>query len=319
MLRRVWQATMIRLAGNGRVKNFMQSRTTMSQLATRYVGGISAADAVEIAQGLARQHVRSSLFYLGEYVNTPELVERNVENKLAAIDVLKAADLDIHVSIDPTQIGFSIDRETARRNAQIVADRLKSAAAGRPGVHCLMIDMEDPTVTTATIALHDELLDQGYPVGQTLQAFLKRTETDVRRKIDQGGKVRLVRGAFVAGSAIAYTRLADVKANYLALARLMLSRDAKARGFYPIFATHDDVLHEQIMVVARQCGWRQGEYEFEMLYGARPDVTEHLVRRGERVRLYLPFGTDWWPYAIRRIGENPRNAYLLAKAILARR
>ena len=318
MLRRMWQAAMIKLASSRRAKEFMQSWSAASQLATQYVGGPSPQNAVEIAQALQRKQIRSSLFYLGEYVHTPQLVTENVDSKLAAIEALRTAELDIHISVDPTQIGFSIDRTMARQNARLIADHVRKAAGSGPGLHCLMLDMEDTAVTTATIEMHDELFEAGYPMALTLQAYLRRTEQDLRRQIDRGGKVRLVRGAFAADSTIAYTKLPDIKANYLSLATLTLSRDAKAKGFYPIFATHDDVLQEQIVAIAHGCGWQPGEYEFEMLYGARPDVVAHLASRGERIRLYLPFGTDWWPYAVRRIGENPRNAYLLAKAFFER-
>lgn len=310
---------MIRLAGSKRLKDLMQSSTATSELATRYVGGASPGQAVEIAHDLHGRQIRSSLFYLGEYVETLQLVRENVDNKLAAIDALRKSPLDIHISVDPTQIGFSIDRAVARENARVIADRIGVAAGTRPGVHCLMLDMEDRSVTTATIELHDELHEAAYPVALTLQAYLKRTVADMRRMIDRGGRVRLVRGAFAADPSIAHTKLPDIKAAYLDLARLMLSSDAKRRRFYPIFGTHDDVLHEQIVAIARDRGWQQGEYEFEMLHGARTDVSDRLACAGERIRLYLPFGTDWWPYAVRRIGENPRNAYLLAKALFQRR
>lgn len=318
MLRLAWQNLMIGLACHEGTKQMMQSWSATSQLATRYVAGPSPDDALATAKRLMVENVRVSMFYLGEYVNTADLVKENVDNKVAVTRALQHSNLDVHVSVDPTQVGFSIDRMLAHENLVRIAEEVKIAAGERQGVHCLMLDMEDASVTEATLDLHNSLWSAGLPVAQTLQAYLKRTENDMRVKIEQGAKVRLVRGAFAAGPDIAFTKLVDIKANYRRLARIMLSPEAKASGFYPIFATHDDRLHEDIIRYADENGWEPGSYEFEMLYGARPDVTENLARRGQRVRLYLPFGRDWWPYAIRRIGENPGNAVLLGRALFAR-
>jgi proline dehydrogenase len=318
MFRRAWQSGMIALACNQTIKKTMQSWSATSQLARRYVGGASPDDAVLETSNLWNQNIRSSQFYLGEYVDTLELVDENVNNKIAVTRALKGTDFDVHVSVDPTQVGFSIDRSMARKNMFQIAEEIKVAAGNRQGVHCLMLDMEDSSVTTPTIEMHDALWSAGLPVAQTLQAYLKRTEADMLAKIRQGSKVRLVRGAFAAGADIAYTSIADIKQNYRKLAQLMLSTEARQSGFYPIFGTHDDALHDDIITYAREAGWPQGSYEFEMLYGARPDVAASLVAKGERVRLYLPFGSDWWPYALRRIGENPRNAYLLGRAVFVR-
>jgi proline dehydrogenase len=119
--------------------------------------------------------------------------------------------------------------------------------------------------------------------------------TDIQHQIARGSRVRLVKGAFVAGPDIVYTRLLDVKQNSRALIDLMLSREAKEADFYPIIATHDTRLHDYTVERARQNGWEPGEYEFELLLGVREDAARALALRGERVRLYVPFGRDWWP------------------------
>jgi proline dehydrogenase len=178
-----------------------------------------------------------------------------------------------------------------------------------------MFDMEDASLVEPTIGLHDEIRQRGLPVALTLQAHLKRTAADLRAQIAAGSRVRLVKGAFVAGADIAYTRQRDIKSNYRRLLEQMLSARARKRGFYPIVATHDHRIHELAIATARRNGWKAGQYEFEMLLGVRTDVARALVQRGERVRLYLPFGREWWPYAVRRIGESPRNAMLLARSL----
>ena len=125
-----------------------------------------------------------------------------------------------------------------------------------------------------------------------------------------------MKGAFAAGSRIAFTDRGEIRDNFLRLSRRMLSEGAREAGFYPVFATHDDRLVEEIARIARDEGWPLDAYEFEMLYGVRTAYQESLARRGLTVRAYAPFGADWWPYAVRRIGERPRNARLLLRALV---
>ncbi len=318
MIRRHWQSMMIALARSSGWKNFMQNWGATSALASRYVGGADPASSIATAKRLADQKIASSLFYLGEYVDTDDLVRENVENKINVARALGRAGLDVHVSVDPTQVGCSMDWDMGADNIARIAEAVRGAAGNAPGVHCLMLDMEDSAVTQKTIDLFDDLHGRGFLMAQTLQAYLKRTRADMERKIEQGAKVRLVKGAFAAPPEISFSTHAQIKANYQKLIDLMLSEKAKASGFYPIFATHDHRLHEYACEAARRNGWERGRYEFEMLYGARDDVARSLADAGERVRLYLPFGEDWWPYAVRRIGENPSNAMLLGRAVLAR-
>ena len=315
--RLIWQGCMIRLARSKSLKRAAQEMSATSHLATRFVAGPTVEDGIRVTRELDLAGMRSSLFYLGEYVNSPGLVAENVAAKLAIAAALGRSEWDVHVSVDPTQVGFSIDPDTARRHLRHIAQAVQAAAGSRAGIHRLMLDMEDADVTSPTIALHDELRAAGLPVALTLQAYLKRTALDLNATITRGGSmVRLVRGAFAAGADIAYVKLEDIRANYLKLADRMLSIESMDNGFYPVFATHDERLQEQTIDVAERRGWRPKQYEFEMLYGARPDLAKQLSDRGYRVRMYVPFGADWFPYAVRRVGENPRTAYLLASAAL---
>jgi len=309
---------MIALARSAPLKGLIQDSRVTSALAERYVAGLNAEAAVARASALlSRDSIRSSLFYLGEYVETRDLVSENVRAKLAVARSLGQAELDIHVSVDPTQIGYGLDVGEARRNAFQIAEAVAQHAAGRNGLHALMLDMEDQSVVDATIALHNDIRAAGLPAALTLQAYLRRAEADLLAQIRQGSRVRLVKGAFAAGRVVAFTNRADIKANSRHLIDLMFSSSARDAGFYPIIATHDEHLQTYAIARAREGGWRPGDYEFEMLLGVRADVAENLARQGERIRLYLPFGRDWWPYAMRRIGENPRNAWLLLRSLVA--
>ncbi|MCV2882128.1 proline dehydrogenase family protein [Actibacterium sp. XHP0104] len=319
MLRKAWQSGMIAMARSPRIKTFMQNSRATSFLSEKYVSGKSVQDGVRRAQALmAEQGVRSSLFYMGEYVDTLDRVEENVENKLNVARALSETALDIHVSVDPTQIGHHVDPALVEERAlKIAAEIGRGAEISAGQVHCLMFDMEDASLNDPTIRIHNLVQDRGYPTALTLQAYLRRTEADLRAQILRGSKVRLVKGAFAANADIAFQSRAEIKDNSRKLISMMLSPQAKEAGFYPIIATHDTNLHEFAIARARENGWQPGDYEFEMLLGVREDVARALAERGERIRLYVPFGHDWWPHAVRRIGENPANAVLLARSLVS--
>jgi proline dehydrogenase len=317
-MKRLWQRTMIALARSARVKDFMQRDSKMKKLAERFVAGPDADSALACAHRLLKdKSIHASFFYLGEYVDLQELVAENVAQKLGLAAKLENEALDVHISVDPTQIGLQTEPEQVGLHALSIGRAITEAAAGKTGLHCLMLDMEDSSVVDFTLALHDELRRLELPAAVTVQAYLRRSESDLKRLIANGAKVRLVKGAFVGTSDVAFTTEAAIKANYRKLVRLMLSPEAREAGFYPIIATHDDRIQAEAMTLARHNGWPQGDYEFEMLLGVRSDVAENLVRQGERVRLYVPFGRDWWPYAVRRIGEKPANGLLLARSVFS--
>ncbi len=317
MLRRLWQRGMIGLACSPAARRLMQGSRAGRALSKRYNGGETAAEAVASAEHLLSQGLRASLFYLGEYVNTRQLVDLNVREITGVAAALAPSAADAHVSVDPTQIGHGVDANLTWPHARAVAECL-AAIPARPGrLSLMMIDMEDHGLVDPTIALHDGLRAEGLPVGLTVQAYLRRTEEDLARQIRAGAAVRLVKGAFIAGPDVSFTTQSAIKANYRKLMAMMLSAEARQAGFYPIIATHDDRMQDEAVALARKNVWQPHEYEFEMLKGVRGDVAARLAARGERVRLYLPFGVDWFPYAMRRIGENPRNAMLLARSMVS--
>lgn len=317
MFRRLWQKSMIGLARAPLAKRFMQEARATSFLRDQYVAGATVEAGVARAKALVAEHgVRSSLFYMGEYVDRLDLVEENTEAKLAVARALCETSLDVHVSFDPTQIGHHLDPALVPERAGRIAEVITAAETAPERINLLMSDMEDASITDASIAGHDALQEAGFSVGLTLQAYLRRTEADLARQIERGSRVRLVKGAFAADADIAFARQDEIKANSRKLIAMMLSPEAKARGFYPIIATHDTKLQDFAIAEAEKTGWPKGSYEFEMLLGVREDVAQGLARRGERVRLYVPFGREWWPHAVRRIGENPRNAVLLARSLL---
>ncbi len=313
-MRTLWRACFARLATAARLKAVAQSHRLGIGLARQYTGGHDAHDATALAQRLYATHgLRASLFHLGEYVADAAAIEAEVHAKCAAAAALGEAGLDVHVSVDPTQIGLLQGRSVFLHHLDRIGDAVAAASRGRPGRHALMLDMEDASVTDATLEAHSRLHTSGRPAAVTLQAYRHRTAIDLEALVNRGAMVRLVKGAFPAGPDLALQRATEVTQAYLAHAATLLSPKARHQGVYPVFATHDHRLHAAIAAQALRHGWEPGEWEFEMLLGARDDVARDLVRQGHRVRLYVPFGEDWWPYAMRRIGENPRSIALVMR------
>ena len=316
---RLWQQGMIFLARNKAVKNFMQSRATMSELAMRFVGGKDVSGAAEKSRDLKVQGRKASLFYLGEYVEDLAVIDQTISELKSIIKCLANSNLDVHISVDPTQIGYQVDKKTCHDHAFELAEEIKKNTknVNSNSRNLLMVDMEDSSVTEESIKLYEALTEASLPAAITLQAYLFRAESDLQKIVKNGGTVRLVKGAFAEGKDIAFTGRSAIDDNFMKLVAIMLSDEARRKGFYPIFATHDDHLIDKIIELADKQGWDKKEYEFEMLYGVRIELQDKLVQSGEQLRLYLPFGTDWWSYAVRRIGESPKNARFLLRSLFA--
>lgn len=311
----MWQRFMIYLARNDKIKSFFQSRKKLSQLATKFIGGKDENDAMNMDKYLMNEHVCSSLYYLGEYVSDLKVVDKTMDSLLRITEMLSKSELDIHISVDPTQIGLQIDQSICFSNLMRLAENIKEKTTDKhkKSNKCfLMIDMEDGTVCNDTINFYHQLIRKDLPVGITLQSYMYRTDEDLKKIINNGGNVRLVKGAFAEHRKIALTSKKEINQAFYNQSKMMLSAEAKTSGFYPIFATHDDQMIDKINEIASENNWAKNEYEFEMLYGVRKDYQKKLVKEGYKLRLYLPYGKDWWPYAIRRVGENPKNIkYLL--------
>ncbi|MFD4840992.1 proline dehydrogenase family protein [Achromobacter sp. NPDC058515] len=294
----IFQRTAIALARSPGVGRAMRTMAARSPLARRFVGGADVDAAVRTAARLREAHgIRASLFYLGEYVAEREAIEHNVNQAIGACRALARAGLDAHVSVDPTAIGYMHSDALGEDNARRIGMAARIGAGS--GRDWMVLDMEDAGILDRTCALHRDLLDAGIPAGLTLQARRRRTPEDLAWAIRQRTSLRLVKGAFPE-RALDHAGRARIDLAYLDAASIMLSREARESGFYPVFGTHDDRLAGAIMAIARERGWSADAFEFEMLYGVRPDWQLALRGLGYNVRVYLPFGADWWPYAVRR-------------------
>jgi proline dehydrogenase len=287
----------------------------MRGIAGRFVGGDSSAAAVGRSTELNGRTIMTSLYYLGEYVESPAAIEENVAQLITAIEQLGQSNLDVHISIDPTQIGYAHSDALGEANALRLGKLIAAQpAAGRRRL--AMLDMEDFSVVQKTLDLRARMAEAGYPTGITIQAYLHRSGQDIRDLVESGAAaIRLVKGAFAESREHAWTSRTDINREFLRQAAVLLSAEAKAHGVYPIFATHDDQMILAIIELAGRNYRSKDEYEFEMLLGVGAPRQQILTAEGYRLRLYLPFGTDWWPYTVRRIGENPANVRFVVNAL----
>jgi len=268
-------------------------------LAARVPAGPEAA--VAMAQRLRdHQGIGAELFFLGEYVSDPLLVESMVATTVEACRMLGSAGLGAHVSVDPTAIGLLNDAGLCLRNAERIA---RAAAEQRPGrLNLMMLDMEDLALVEPTLRLHRDLIGLGLPAGITLQARLRRTAQDIAPLLRQPTAIRLVKGAFPLGPEQDHQGRGSVSAVFLDLATRMLSQEAQEAGLRPVFATHDISVIRRINEIAQREGWAPDGYEFEMLHGIRVDLQRELRAQGHSLRVHLPFGAASWPYTVRRVG-----------------
>jgi len=315
---KVWQQAMIALARSERITNFVQQQPRLQGLSRRFVGGVSTEDGIATASDLRQRGMAASMFFLGEYVKDPVVIEATINELTKIMGLLLPNGIDVNVSVDPTQLGLMIDEATCTSNIEMLAMALQSATgtdAPHHGHDALMIDMEDASVAGYTLDLHNRLLGEGLPVAVTVQAYLHRTLEDLEVLAAHGSWVRLVKGAFAEPGEIAARRRKDIDSLYRRAVATLMSPAAHEAGCYPAFGTHDDVIIEEILAMADRFGWDPNRFEFEMLLGVRPELQQSLADRGYRVRLYIPFGQDWFPYAIRRVGESPRNLRFAASAV----
>jgi proline dehydrogenase len=313
----LWQQAMIRIARTERVVDLVQRRELLAGLAGRFVAGPDVESAIAQARRLRSRGIAVTAFWLGEYVHDEALVAQALQQLQGVVGALAGEGLDVHASVDPTQAGLLTSAQQLERNLTALAHCVDGARRSGPrrGRDVLMIDMEDSATTQATLDLHARLQALGLPVAVTVQAYLHRSDADLRRLAASGAWVRLVKGALAEPPEVAADRRADIDARYRQGLATLFSPQAREAGCRPSVATHDLRMIVAATELARRHGWRASDFELEMLHGVRPDLQEALAGKGFRVRAYLPFGQAWFPYAVRRVGESPRNLRFAATAL----
>lgn len=271
-------------------------------LSRRFVAGDTLEEAVGVSKRLNQEGFLVSLDLLGEEVSDREAAVRATEEYLEGLERIRIEGLNANVSVKPTQLGLSIDEGLAFENISRLA-----AAAAAIGT-TVTIDMEDSRYTETTVRLYQKAQQEHGNLGIALQSCMKRTPEDLALLTPLGGHIRLCKGAYVEPEGVALTTKPAVNAAYAAqLQTLMASEETR-----PAIASHDSILLDLARKLATD---REGPFEFQMLYGVRPDVQKSLIEEGHELRVYLPYGSEWYPYLTRRLAERPSNLWLFIRAL----
>ena len=279
---------------------------TSRSFGRRFIAGERIEDAIEVARALQTKGFRLTLDYLGESVTTTSQAAAATREYVRLIDEIVASGIERNVSLKLSQLGLAIDRATCVDNMRRILE------PGQRHEFFVRIDMESSEYTEVTLEVFETLWNLDYRnIGVVLQSCLYRTERDLRRMLDLGVPVRLVKGAYKEPASVAHKQKADVDAAYLRQMRLLLDH-----GTYPGFATHDEAILAEIKAYATERAVTPDRYEFQMLYGIRRDLQAAFVADGYRMRVYVPFGREWFPYFMRRLGERPANVLFVVRALL---
>jgi len=297
-------------AGNDVIRRLVATAPVSRDVVRRFVAGETTADAIEVTRNLVDQGLTVTLDYLGEDTTDKSLAEQTVQAYLGLLDGLHAEGLAerAEVSVKLTAVGQLLDERLALENASRIC-----AAAEQCGT-TVTLDMEDHTTTDSTLRVLAELR-RGWPwVGAVVQAYLRRTEEDCARLASQGSRVRLCKGAYAEPPEVAFPEAHDVDRSYVRCANVLL----QGEGF-PMFPTHDPRLVEIVAARAEATERKPGTFEFQMLYGIRPDEQLRLAGLGHTVRVYVPYGVQWYGYLMRRLAERPANTAFFLRALVSRK
>jgi len=280
--------------------------------ARRFVAGETAEEALQVIRKLNDRGFLATLDHLGENVNSEVEARTAAEEYLKLLPKIAELGLQSHVSLKLTQMGLDIGMDLCRENVERIiakAEELKNS---------VRIDIEGSEYTTRTFDLFAELRGKYKNVGAALQANLRRSEQDLKNLIELGANVRLTKGAYKEPPQIAYQKKREVDANYIKLMGMLLSPEARAKGAYAAIATHDERMIAQAKELAARNDISKEEFEFQMLLGIRGRLAERLANEGYRMRIYVSYGTEWYPYYMRRLAERPANLLFILKNILKR-
>jgi proline dehydrogenase len=274
-------------------------------LVSRFVAGVSLNEAIEGVKKLNAAGMTATLDYLGESVHSAQLAGAAAMQYIAILHAIDRAQARSNASLKLTQMGLDVDRALCVRNVE----RIVAQAAQFDNF--IRIDMEGSEHTQVTLDIHRELFAKYKNVGTVIQAYLYRSENDIRELNRLGARVRPCKGAYNEPPSVAFPDKADVDKNFVKLMQLLLSE-----GVYPGIATHDEKMIEATRDYAAKHGIAPDRFEFQMLYGIRRDLQERIVRDGFRLRIYVPYGEEWYPYMMRRLAERPANIVFVLRGAM---
>ncbi len=299
----ILRSTFISLSRNQPLRRFSEASAAGRRVSSRFVAGLEIEDVLQATASLNAQGIAATLDSLGENVHTPEEARLSAAIYHQLLDAIGERGLQAHISVKLTQMGMDLSPGLAE---QIVGSLVEHAV--RVGTF-VRLDMEGTTYTQATLDLVCRLHRQ-FPgsVGVVIQAYLRRSADDIAGLLHEDIRVRLCKGAYQEPAAAAFPEKIDVDANYVRLTETLLRS-----GVYHGIATHDPRMIEAAIQIAEREQLDRNSFEFQMLYGVRRDLQRSLVADGYRMRVYVPFGREWYPYFMRRLAERPANVLFLAK------
>ncbi|WP_183788581.1 proline dehydrogenase family protein [Tunturiibacter gelidoferens] len=304
------RSAFIALSQNKSLRSFSERSTVGKKMSGRFVAGMSVEEALAACQRVNKEGIAVSLDSLGESVTTEAEARKSADIYHQLLDAIHTRGLNANVSVKLSQVGMDFDPALTER---IVGEMVEHAAHVQSFVR---IDMEGSPYTEATIVMTEHLAAK-FPgaVGTVLQAYLFRTEADTERLLNENIRIRLCKGAYKEGPEIAFPAKSDVDANYVKLMKRMVtfSSSTTGKGVFCGIATHDEAIVEQMRTFVREHNIDKSAFEFQMLYGVRRDLQRRLAAEGFGVRVYVPFGPEWYPYFMRRLAERPANVIFLAK------
>jgi proline dehydrogenase len=295
-------------AESDRIEAFVRRSRLSNGLVRRFVAGEDLESALVAVQDIAAQGMTSTLDHLGENVTTLEKARAAVDSYTAILQRMAEAGLEPNISVKLTMLGLDLGESVAREHMVPLLEQARSVDG------FVRIDMEGSSYTEATIRITEELHER-FPenVGTVIQSYLRRSAADIERMIARDARVRLVKGAYAEPASIAFQDKREVDDSYRKLMLRLLDV-----GNYPAIATHDPALIRSARHYTADRGIPPDQYEFQMLYGVRREAQRDLAKAGYRMRVYVPYGTEWYPYFTRRIAERPANALFVLRQVVSR-
>ena len=301
------RALLLELAKSSRLKSWITSNGATRRMARRFVPGEELGPAIEAARACNKAGMTVTLDHLGENVATREDAARARESYAEILDRIAAEGIEGNVSLKLTHFGLDLGEDFCAEQL-----RLLTRHADELG-NFVRVDMEGSPYTDRTLRIVKEARAETPAVGTVIQAYLYRSEEDVRDLLAIGCRIRLVKGAYREPAGVAFRSKKDVDSNFIKLMKVLLPS-----GIYHALATHDPRMIEAAIRFAAEQNITKDKFEFQMLYGIRTDLQNRLVRQGYRVRVYIPFGRDWFPYLMRRLAERPANLVFFARNFFRR-
>ena len=299
------RSILLKLSESKSFAHWVTTNATMRRMSHRFVAGETLEEALQAARACNDVGMLATLDYLGENVSTTADAQKARDAYLEIFDRIAQEKLNANVSCKLTQLGLDISPEFCEGLVLSIAERASAYES------FLRIDMEGSIYTQRTVELVKRVRAQTPTVGTVIQSYLYRSESDVHDLLSYGCRIRLCKGAYKESVEVAYPRKADVDANYVRLMRMLLPS-----GFYHGIATHDPGMIAETIRWAAEKQISKDDFEFQMLYGVRMDLQRQLVRDGYRLRIYIPYGRDWFPYFMRRLAERPANVGFFLRNLL---